>query len=101
MMPDFDDPHYRLQDLGEDETGGLDEGHCDAYPWTFVSRDPEVRKNFYMEPLNKHLADRFGHDGQGADFNPRYSSQQTAVQTVMVNQDNLIEFMPGEQTLLV
>ena len=101
MMPDFDDPEYRLQDLGEDETGGLDEGHCDAYPWTYVSFDPEVRKNFYMEPLNKHLADRFGHDGQGADFNPRYSSQQTAVQTVMVSQDNLIEFMPGEQTLLV
>ncbi len=96
LMPDLDHPQYQFTDVGEDHTGIWDEGHVDKLLWTYVSEDPEVRKNVYMQPLNKSLADRYGHDGQGTDFNPLYSSQTTAVQTVKVNKDNLIEFLPGE-----
>ena len=99
VMPDFDHPQYQVNALGEDHTGIFDEGHFDDLLWTCVSEDPEVRKMFYMQPLDKHLANRFGHDGQGTDFNPLYSSQTTAVHTVKVNPDNLIEFLPGEWTV--
>ena len=38
-------------------TGILDEGHLDHLLLTVtgVSEDPEVRKNVYMQPLNKSL----------------------------------------------
>jgi hypothetical protein len=49
-----------------------------------------------MQPLDADLAKRFGHDGQGFDYSDRFSKQLSAVQTVKVNQDNLIEFMHGE-----
>ena len=101
LMPDFKHPQYQVNDVGKDETGMLDEGHFDGLLWTCVAQDPDVRKNVYMQPLDAHLANRFGHDGQGFDYNPRFSNQLSAVQTVKLNQDNLIEFMPGEYTLLV
>ena len=101
LMPDFNHPQYQVNDVGEDESGIFDEGHFDGLLWTCVAQDPDVRKNVYMQPLDAHLANRFGHDGQGFDYNPRFSKQLSAVQTVKLNQDNLIEFMPGEYTLLV
>jgi len=96
MMPDFDAPQYELRDnFGKDETGFLDAGHLDEMVIDYVGRDPKDRKNFYTAPLAKNLANKFGHDGQGSDYNPRYSTQETAQQSVKVEDNGLLVFMPG------
>jgi len=96
MMPDFDAPRYDVgKDFGTDDTGYLDAGHLDEIVLSYVGHDAEVRKNFYTKPLPQALANKFGHDGLGADYNPRYSSQKQAVQSVQVSNNGLIEFMPG------
>ena len=51
------------QGLGQDNTGSLDAGHCDGNAMTYIGHEHDKRILYYMDPLEKSLANRFGHDG--------------------------------------
>ena len=102
MMPDFDGKDYAIPP-GEDSLGERQEkgwsypGHIDKWVLQYVSPDPRLRQEFYREPLTLALANKFGHDGEGLDFNPAISGKVAgAVQTVRTNpEQGQLEFMPG------
>ena len=48
-----------------------------------------------MPPLDEALAKKFGHDGMGLQFNPRYKERQDIPQSVRVGKDGLLEFVEG------
>lgn len=95
LMPDVQNhPQYKVDGIGVDETGHCDAGHMDGMLITHVSADVEKRMQYYMPPLDKKLAAKFGHDGLGLQFNPAYNPkirQQTELrQSVCVGPDGLI-----------
>jgi hypothetical protein len=50
---------------------------------------------YYMPPLDETLAKRFGHDGQGLQFNQRYKERSDIKQSVRVGNDGLLTFVEG------
>ena len=50
---------------------------------------------YYMPPLDEALAKRFGHDGQGLQFDPRYKERSDIKQSVRVGNDGLLTFVEG------
>ena len=113
LMPEFDtDPQYSLDLLpvNEGDNGsiegifdGLLQDYVSAEPqhaWNnadlqdYVSNNAQIRKLIYLGPLD---ASRFGHDGQGLQFDPKFNKDIPPFpeQTVKINEEGLIEFMDG------
>ena len=63
---------------------------------SYVGYDWRKRKYHYVPPLKQNLAKKFGHDGQGVDFDAKYLANPSPLkQSVTVNGDGLVEWMPG------
>ena len=95
LMPDVQNhPQYAVDGIGVDETGQCDAGHMDEMLITHVSADKEKRMNYYMPPLDAKLAAKFGHDGMGLQFDPKYNPtirQQTEFKrSVRLGDDGLL-----------
>jgi hypothetical protein len=95
LMPDLENhPQFKVDGIGADETGSCDAGHLDEMLITHVSADKEKRMLYYMPALDAKLASKFGHDGMGLSFDPKYNPkirEQTALkQSVYVGEDGLI-----------
>jgi hypothetical protein len=69
LTPDFSSGQYNLPPVSRDDHGSI-EGIFDGLFLDYVSEDRDVRKLVYMGPLDASCC---GHDGQGLEFDPKYS----------------------------
>jgi len=95
LLQHTDTAQFRKDGVGADETGHCDAGHFDSMRVSYVSENPEVRKQYYMPALDEGLAKRFGHDGLGLQFDPHYTHRTDCLQSVQIGPDQLLMFVEG------